>query len=234
MSLRKSVVAVLFCTSLAVAGQASAEVSGEITVVSDYVFRGFSQTNEEPALQAGLTWEHESGFYIGSWGSSISWLSDGDPDVSSQVEIDVFAGYAAEFGDSGVGYDIGANYYWYPGSYPPGYTSPNTTELYAGLSWNVLSAKYSYAVTDLFGIPDSDGSSALDLGLDWEFESGWSTGVAYGRQWVSGYGGELDYDYWKVGVAKSFDNGFGIGVEWHDTDVTGADDIVLLSLSKSF
>src|SRR5690606_26384764 len=158
MSLRKSTSAVLLCTSLALAGQASAEVTGEVTVVSDYLFRGVTQTDEKPALQAGLTWEHESGFYVGTWGSSISWLADSDPDVSSQVELDVFVGYAGAFGDSGVGYDVGANYYWYPGSYPPGFNSPDTTELYFGLSWNVLSAKYSYAITDLFGIPDSDGS----------------------------------------------------------------------------
>lgn len=234
MSLRKSVLAVLLCSSLAAAGQASAEVSGSVTVVSDYVFRGVTQTNEKPALQAGLTWEHESGFYVGTWGSSISWLSDSDPDVSSQVELDVFAGYAGEFGESGVGYDVGANYYWYPGRYPPGYNSPNTTELYFGLSWNVLSAKYSYAVTDLFGVPDSDGSSALDIGVGWESEDGWSAGVGYGRQWVSGYGGDLNYDYWKVTGGKTFENGFGIGLEWHDTDISGLNDTILLSLSKSF
>lgn len=234
MSLRKSVLAVLFCSTLAAAGQASADVTGEVTVVSDYLFRGVTQTDEKPALQAGITWEHESGFYVGGWGSSISWLADSDPDISSQVELDVFLGYAGEFGESGVGYDVGANYYWYPGSYPAGFNKADTVEVYAGLSWNVLSAKYSYATTDLFGIDDSSGSGALDLGADWEFEGGWSAGVGYGRQWVSGYGGELDYDYWKVSAGKSFENGFGIGVEWHDTDIGGLKDTFLLSLSKSF
>ena len=234
MSLRKSAVAVLLCTSLAVAGPASAEVTGEITVVSDYLFRGVTQTNEKPALQGGLTWEHESGFYVGTWGSSISWRSDSDPDISSQVELDVFLGYAGEFGDSGVGYDVGANYYWYPGDYPAGFNDVDTLELYVGLSWNVLGAKYSYATTDLFGNPDSDGSTALDLDAGWEFDGGWSVGAGYSRQWVSGHGGELDYDYWRVSAGKRFENGFGIGVEWHDTDISGADDTVLVSLSKSF
>src|SRR5690606_41769118 len=157
MSLRKSTSAVLLCTSLALAGQASAEVTGEVTVVSDYLFRGVTQTNEKPALQAGLTWEHASGFYAGAWGSSISWLSDADPDVSSQVELDGFVGYAADFGDSGFGYDVGANYYWYPGDYPAGFTDADTLELYFGLNYKILSAKYWYSVTDLFAIPDSDG-----------------------------------------------------------------------------
>lgn len=234
MSSRKIAFATLLSTGLLLAGNAAAEVSGSVTVVSDYVFRGVTQTNEKPALQGGVTWEHESGFYAGAWGSSISWLSDSDPDISSQVELDGFIGYAGDFGDSGVGYDVGANYYWYPGDYPVGFTDVDTLELYFGLSWNVLSAKYSYATTDLFGIPDSDGSSALDLGVGWEFDGGWSVGAGYGQQWVSGYGGELDYDYWKVTGGKSFENGFAIGLEWHDTDISGADDTVLVSLSKSF
>lgn len=234
MSLRKIAVATLLSSSLLVAGHASAEVSGSVTVVSDYVFRGVTQTNEKPALQGGVTWTHESGFYVGGWGSSISWLSDADPDVSSQVELDGFMGYAGQFGDSGVGYDVGANYYWYPGDYPAGYTDVDTLELYFGLSWNVLKAKYSYATTDLFGIPDSDGSAALDVGAAWEVDGGWTVGGGYGRQWVSGYGGELDYDYWKLTGAKSFESGFAIGLEWHDTDITGAEDTVLVSLSKSF
>lgn len=234
MTFRKCAVATLLSTGLAMAGQASAEVSGSVAVVSDYLFRGVTQTNEKPALQAGVTWEHESGFYAGTWGSSISWLSDSDPGISSQVEIDGFVGYTGSFGESDFGYDVGANYYWYPGDYPAGFNDVDTLELYFGLSWNVLSAKYSYATTDLFGIPDSDGSTALDLGVDWEFEGGWSVGAGYSRQWVSGYGGELDYDYWKLTGGKSFDSGFGISLEWHDTDIGGLDDTVLVALSRSF
>ena len=109
MSSRKIAVATLLSAGLMLAGNASAEVSGSVTVVSDYLFRGVTQTNENPALQGGVTWNHDSGFYAGAWGSSISWLSDADPDVSSQVELDGFIGYAADFGDSGIGYDVGAN-----------------------------------------------------------------------------------------------------------------------------
>ena len=234
MSSRTTALATLLTAGLLLSGPAAAEVSGSVTVVSDYLFRGVTQTNEKPALQGGVTWNHESGFYVGAWGSSISWLSDSDSDISSQVELDGFFGYAGELGDSGLGYDVGANYYWYPGDYPAGFTDVDTLELYFGLSWNVLSAKYAYATTDLFGIPDSDGSSALELGAGWEFDGGWSTGAGYARQWVSGYGGELDYDYWKLTAGKSFESGFAIGVEWHDTDIAGADDTVLVSLSKSF
>ena len=88
MTFRKIAVATVLSAGLLTAGSASAEVSGSVAVVSDYLFRGVTQTSEKPALQGGITWTHDSGFYVGGWGSSISWLSDADPDVSSQVELD--------------------------------------------------------------------------------------------------------------------------------------------------
>ena len=235
MSSRKIAIATLLCAGLLAAGQvAASEVSGSVTVVSDYLFRGITQTNEEPALQGGVTWTHDSGFYAGAWGSSISWLSDADPDVSSQVELDGFVGYAGSFGESDFGYDVGVNYYWYPGSYPAGFTDADTAEIYVGLSYKFLSAKYWYAVTDLFGIPDSDGSTNLDLSASVDFAEGWSGTAAVGKQWVKGVAGTGTYAFWKVGVDKSFDNGFGIGLSYNDNDLIGPDETFVLSLSKSF
>ena len=147
MTFRKIAVVTVLSAGLLTAGSASAEVSGSVAVVSDYLFRGVTQTSEKPALQGGVTWTHDSGFYAGGWGSSISWLSDADPDVSSQVELDMFAGYTGKFGQSEFGYDVGLNYYGYPGDYPAGFNDPDTLELYFGLSWKFLSARYWYATT---------------------------------------------------------------------------------------
>lgn len=219
---------------LLMAGQAHAEVSGSITITSDYLFRGITQTNQEPALQGGIEYAHESGFYVGTWGSSISWVADSDPGVSSQVEIDLYLGYAGEFGDSGVGYDVGATYYWYPGDYPPGFDDPDTVEAYFGVSYGIFSATYSYAVTDLFGIPDSDGSGNLDLAADWEFAPGWTLNGAIGRQWVSGYDDD-DYTHWSAGVTRAFDNGFEITGAYTDHNVAGVPDgTFTLAVTKSF
>lgn len=234
MSSRKIAAATLLSAGLLMAGNAAAEVSGSVTAVSDYLFRGITQTNEEPALQAGVTWNHESGFYVGGWGSSISWLSDADPEISSQVELDAFAGYAGSFGESDFGYDVGVNYYWYPGDYPAGFNDADTAEVYVGLTYKFLSAKYWYAVTDLFGIPDSDGSTNLDLSGKFEFGEGWSTTAAVGKQWVKGTAGTGTYAFWKVGVDKGFDNGFGIGLSYNDNDLIGPDETIVLALSKSF
>lgn len=233
MTFRKIAVVTVLSAGLLTAGSASAEVSGSVAVVSDYLFRGVTQTSEKPALQGGVTWTHDSGFYAGGWGSSISWLSDADPDVSSQVELDVFAGYGGKFGQSEFGYDVGLNYYGYPGDYPAGFNDPDTLELYFGLSWKFLSARYWYATTDLFGIPGSDGSTNLDLGAGREFAPGWKGTLGWGKQWVKGVP-DADYTFWKLGVDKSFESGFGIGVAYQDNDLSGFDDAFVLSLSKSF
>lgn len=233
MTFRKIAVVTVLSAGLLTAGSASAEVSGSVVVVSDYLFRGVTQTSEKPALQGGVTWTHDSGFYAGGWGSSISWLSDADPDVSSQVELDMFAGYTGKFGQSEFGYDVGLNYYGYPGDYPAGFNDPDTLELYFGLSWKFLSARYWYATTDLFGIPGSDGSTNLDLGAGREFAPGWKGTLGWGKQWVKGVP-DADYTFWKLGVDKSFESGFGIGVAYQDNDLSGFDDAFVLSLSKSF
>ena len=233
MSHSKSVVAPLLSLALLAGGGARAEVSGSLTVTSDYLFRGISQTGEEPALQGGVEFAHDSGFYAGAWGSSISWLSDADPDVSSQVELDGYLGYRGTFGDSGLSYDVGALAYWYPGDYPAGFSDPDTTELYVGFGFGMFTAKYSHAVTDLFGLPDSDGSGALDLAAKWEFVPTWMLDAAVGRQWVSGHDG-ADYAYWKLGVGKSFDNGFSIAAAFNDNDLIGPDETFTLAVTKGF
>lgn len=93
------------------------KTSGNVAVTSDYLFRGVSQTQRKPALQAGITWTADNGAYAGAWGSSISWLSDSDPGGVQPSRTDGY-GLAGTFGDSGVSYDVGANYYRYPGRYP--------------------------------------------------------------------------------------------------------------------
>lgn len=223
----------LVLAGLAAAPAVQAGTSGSVTVTSDYLFRGVTQTNKKPALQGGVTYTADSGFYVGGWGSSISWLSDADPAVSSQAELDGFMGYSGKFGDSDVGFDVGGNYYWYPGKYPSGFNNPNTFELYAGVSYKILSAKYYYSTTDLFGVTDSKGSGDLDVAANWEFAPSWTLNAGVGKQWVKHNSG-LDYSYWKLGVTKSFESGFSVAASYNDTDINGLDDAFVLTLSKSF
>jgi uncharacterized protein (TIGR02001 family) len=85
-------------------------VNGGATLVSDYRFRGISQTDKRFALQGTISVSHESGFYATVWGSSIDdYVANG-----SDQELDLVAGYKKSFGATTV--DVGVLYYYYPGS----------------------------------------------------------------------------------------------------------------------
>jgi uncharacterized protein (TIGR02001 family) len=84
-------------------------VNGGATFVTDYRFRGISQTNVRPAVQGTLTLSHKSGFYATWWGSSIDdYIANG-----SDAENDLIVGYRHSFGSTTI--DGGVLYYYYPG-----------------------------------------------------------------------------------------------------------------------
>lgn len=210
----------------AAAAEPAWALTGNVGLYSQYVFRGISQTNEKPALQGGLDLGHKSGFYLGAWGSNISWLSDGNPDVSSSLELDFYGGYKWALPSDFVA-DFGAIYYWYPGTYPEGYTKPNTTELYAGLTWKMLGVKYSYAVSDTFGFPDSDGSYYVEGNLNWDVVDkvndyiGKITLIGHvGYQSYKSWGA-YSYTDWKAGVATDV-MGLTVGLVVTGTDAESA------------
>lgn len=226
--------------------QARAGVSGSVALTSDYVFRGVSQTNREPALQGGMEYAADSGFYLGAWGSNVSWLSDlstAAAPVSNSLELDGYLGYRGTLGKT-VGIDAGALYCRYPGDYPPGFNSPDTGEVYVGVSAGLFSAKYSYALTDLFGYADSDGSGYLDLGANWQFRPGWTVNAHAGRQWIRN-NAAFEYSDWKLGVTRTFGNGVAIAAAYAGSDADDAlytnafdrrvaDGSVTITLSKGF
>ena len=86
-------------------------VSGSVALVSDYRFRGVSQTDEEMAVQGGITVGHESGLYVGTWASNLAgWGTFG----GSNMELDIYGGYAFPLGDAAT-LDVGVTWYMYPG-----------------------------------------------------------------------------------------------------------------------
>jgi len=201
-------------------------ISANVSLVSDYQYRGYSQTNENMAIQGGFDYAHDSGFYVGVWGSSIDWLQKGG------TEVDVYAGFSNAINDD-WSYDVGVLQYVYPGGETSDGDSADTTEAYIGVSWKFLSFKYSYAFTDLFGIPDSDGSEYYDLGADFDIGAGFALGAHVGRQKIEGGG---SYNDWKIGVSKDF-VGVTFGLDYVDTDIDNddnGDERVIFSVSKSF
>ena len=198
--------------------------TGNVTLASEYIYRGIAQTNRKPAIQGGFDYAHSSGLYLGVWASSISWLSD-LPDVSSSVEIDVYGGFKNTIGDSDFSYDVGVLRYNYPGSYPSGFTKADTTEVYVGLGWKWLSAKYSYVVSsNIFGWvgtagEKTRGSDYLELNANYDLGDGWGIQGHVGHQKIKHFS-DASYTDYKVGVTK--DLGFGVvGLAYIDTDAKG-------------
>jgi uncharacterized protein (TIGR02001 family) len=192
---------------------------GSPTLASDYIFRGLTQTNEKPALQGGLEYDHLSGVYAGFWGSSISWLSDYSTiaaPVSSSVEFDFYAGYRGKFNED-LGYDVGIYTYYYPGDYPSGFSSANTTEIYGSLAYKFLSLKYSHTLTNAFGFADTKNSGYLDLSANYEFVPSWLLNAHAGHQRIDGIG-VASYTDWKLGITKNLDKGFAVAIAYFDTN----------------
>ena len=196
-------------------------VVGSATLVSDYLFRGLSQTNRKPAVQAGIEYDHRSGWYVGAWGSNISWLSDASTSaspLSSSLEIDVYAGKRGTFATD-WSYDAGLYEYYYPGTYPPGFIRPYTFEGYAQLGWKTVTLKYSHAFSNLFGFANSKHSDYLDLSWNYEFVPKWVLNTHVGHQTVA-HSSSLSYTDWKVGVTRNFDHGYSVALGYYDTDAS--------------
>jgi len=198
-------------------------ITANVSIVSDYAFRGVSQSNQRPAIQGGFDYAHDSGLYIGVWASSIS-------DGSAGLETNLYGGYTFEAGP--FAFDIGLLRYYYPGKE---WSAGNTTEAYVGVSWEFLTFKYSHATTDLFGQPKSKGSGYYDLSASYEIMDGLTLDAHYGYSHVKGSGNK-SYKDWSLGVTKSY-GGVDFGLHYVDTDISNdrlPDARVVLSVSKSF
>lgn len=202
--------------------------TGNVTLASEYIYRGIGQTNRKAALQGGFDYSHSSGLYLGAWGSNISWLSDAGLG-SSSLELDVYGGYKGSItGD--LGYDVGVLTYNYPGQgLPTGNADPDTVEVYGALSWKWLSAKYSHSTTSLFGFtkPNGDkttGSGYLEVNAAYDLGNGWGLQGHVGHQKVDGLS-DASYTDYKVGGTK--DLGVGVvGLAFWSTDAKACGDAV--------
>jgi uncharacterized protein (TIGR02001 family) len=194
--------------------------SYNLGLYSQYIFRGLTQTAEEPALQGGVDYAHASGFYAGVWGSNISWLEDGDYYDNSSLEVDIYGGFASEIGETGIAYNVGVLQYLYPGDKKSGVKAAETTELYASLGYGWVTGKVSVVVSDgAFGFDNADGTTYSELNADIPLPYGLTASAHIGYQDFSGKGNStFDYTDWKIGLSKAWDNGVKVGGFYTDTD----------------
>jgi len=205
--------------------------SASVALSSDYVWRGYSQTEEEAAISGSFDYAHASGFYAGTWASNVDFSDD------ASIEIDVYAGFGGEFGESGISYDLGVLRYIYDGE------DYDWNEFYGSVGYSFFSLGVAYS-SDVYG-SDEDGIY-YSLGFDYDLPANFalSAGVGYYDYDTAVYGaGNPDsaVDY-RIGVSKEL-AGFGFDVTYYDTDSDGetlyngtdevADGRVVFTISKS-
>lgn len=194
-----------FADAGAAAGPSAGTIAWNAALVSDYRYRGISQTRLRPALQGGADYtDAASGLYAGTWLSTIRWSKDAGG--GGDVEWDLYAGKRGALGANAT-YDVGVLGYVYPGNGLkdlPGFADANTLELYAQVGAGPATVKYSVATTNLFGLRDSRYSGYLDLSANPDLGNGWTLNLHAGRQQVR-HSANASYTDWKIGVAHAFD-----------------------------
>ena len=210
----------LAVSSLASVAQAQTAPESSLSynagVVSDYRYRGISQSRLNPALQGGVDYADKSGFYVGAWGSTIKWIKDAGASAGS-VEIDLYGGYKAAVGD--VAYDVGFLRYEYAGNKYTEVTgvNANTNEVYGAVTYGLFTAKYSHAISNLFGTPDSKNSYYLDLSAAMDLGDGYSLTPHVGRQSVKN-NAPYSYNDYALTLGKDLGNGLSVSAAVIGTD----------------
>ena len=172
-------------------------LSFNVSLTSDYRYRGISQSRLKPALQGGADYASPSGFYVGTWGSI-----NGADAGSAPVEIDLYGGYKGEI-QKDLGFDVGLLQYYYPGNKlgdVPGFANANTLEIYGALTFGPGTLKYSHSLTNIFGNVNSKGSGYLDLSATFDV-SGFSVTPHIGHQTIKN-GSYFSYTDYSLTVAK--------------------------------
>jgi uncharacterized protein (TIGR02001 family) len=228
----------VFAQAAPAAAPEPSPVTANVTVVNDYRFRGITQTNYQPAIQGGFDYAHESGLYVGNWNSTINWVSNTTNNlIKAPLEMNFYGGFKKELIAPGFASDFGVLQYYYPqtgGNYNGAMLNPNTTEIYAAQNYTLGPVtgfgKVSYGLTNIFGIPNSNGSYYLDLtsNLDTGFW-GITLNGHIGYQYVAGQPNttiisstgstnNLSYTDWKLGATKDFGGGLSLAASYVSTN----------------
>ncbi len=199
--------------------------SASVALSTDYIWRGYSQTDEEAAISGSFDYAHSSGFYAGTWASNVDFDSD------ASIEVDIYAGFGGEIGDSGIGYDVGVLRYMYPSE-----NELDWNEVYASVSYSYFSFGIAHS-GDVYGT--SETGTYYSLGFDYELPYGVALGAGYGYYDYDDDVSEDNHQDYRVSLAKDF-VGFTFDVSYYGMDDDGedaygdlADDRVVFTISKS-
>jgi uncharacterized protein (TIGR02001 family) len=203
--------------------QEEIEIVGNVAVLSDYVFRGISQTDEQAAIQGGLDIGLPSGFYLGTWGSNVGF--------ARSVELDVYGGIAPSV--SGFDLNLGVTYYGYPGAddegaeldfieliagaarsfglfsaevtgaYSPEYTGESGSAMYGQVGASVAIPSSPVSLSGSLGYQSIDDNDAFTLPDYMNWSAGASVGVLGASLGVSVIGTDVDNDEFNCDICDT-------------------------------
>jgi uncharacterized protein (TIGR02001 family) len=184
--------------------------------VTDYRFRGVSQTSKKPALQAGIDFGHSSGFYLGAFGSNVNWVKDFNGASKGSVEIDLYGGFKKEI-IKDLTIDGGLITYRYPGNNSGkagtpgagGVSNANTNEIYGAVTYSLFTAKYSRSLGDFLGNINSSGSQYFEAAAAIDLGNGFTLTPHAGHQKVANLS-VANYTDYSLTIAKDFGNGLSV------------------------
>jgi uncharacterized protein (TIGR02001 family) len=214
--------AMLFC-----GGVSANEVEANIALSTDYVFRGMSQTDENPAISGGFDYAFDSGFYLGTWASNVDFGDD------TSTEIDLYMGYAFDLTDF-VSLDLSAVQFIYPDETDSlnyeeyiaslGFSDASVGVVYSpdylnsGTAAVILNAGYSFALAEEISLDFGIGYTKVDDETDLDFD------------------GKNDYIDYSIGLTVTF-GGVDLSLVGYATDISNdklADDRIVFSIAKAF
>jgi len=209
---------------------AHAEFTGNIGVTSNYVWRGVTQTNNQAAIQGGLDYAHESGFYAGTWLSNVDFSGGAG---AGEYEWDLYAGYAGSFGD--FGYDIGVFNYAYPLANP----DADFTEVGVAASYGPVSAGVNYTVNS--DLDDVAGNAFVEGDIYYYVSGDFSLSDTLGLNLTVGHydydqdnAALEDYNHYGVGLTKSTADFGDFSFAVSNTDINNDDPLAFVSWNKAF
>lgn len=205
-------------------------LTANIGFVTDYIFRGISQTSTNPAVQGGMDYSRASGLYAGIWGSNISWIADSGAVATGSVtmELDTYFGFRNSLAGDFT-YEIGFIRYNYLGSYTEnavgGFAKADTDEIYGSIGYKWVTAKYSYGLGKFLTVPGARGTNYVEINASIPLAD---TGITFsahaGRQTYKGTAAAAlpyspNYTDYRVGISKDI-SGYVVSLAYSNTNAT--------------
>jgi uncharacterized protein (TIGR02001 family) len=187
---------------------AAAEISTNIGVTSNYIWRGMTQSDNSTSFSGGVDWSSSIGLYAGTW-MAQAW---------DDYELDFYGGYGGEFGD--FGYDAGLIYYAYSSD-----ADSDFAEINANASWKFLSGGFAYVITAEDAVEAVEEDLYFYLGAGFDLPEDFSIGLTVGFVEPDGDGDDDgdDYTHYQLDLTKATGDFGDVTFSLSDTDLDDTD-----------